>query len=71
MPGKLRFEELHLIGENIFIRQVKEFVPVRHEWNREQLHARLFRSLICLTMITALASRDYIGPVVSAATRYR
>jgi hypothetical protein len=71
VPGKLGFQEFHLIAKNILVREIEKFIAVGHEWHREQLHPRFFRGPVCLAMIAAFARGNDIGPAVRAAARYR
>jgi hypothetical protein len=62
----LRFQEIHLIGENVLVREVEKLVAIRYERNRYQLHVGFLWSLIRFSMITALAGGNDIGPTIGA-----
>jgi hypothetical protein len=62
----LRFQEIHLIGENVLVREVEKLVAIRYERNRYQLHAGFLWSLSRFSMITALARGNHIGPAIGA-----
>ena len=59
-------EEFHLVSQHIVVGQIQEFILIRHKWNRQQLHIGIFRDSVRLSIITAAAGSDYVGPGVRA-----
>ncbi len=65
--GKLGFQKIHLIGENVLIGEIEKFIAIWHEWDSQQLQACFLGSMIRFSMITTLARGNDIGPAVGAA----
>jgi hypothetical protein len=64
-------EEIHLVRQDVTVRQDKVLGLVWHIGGKQQQHARLFGRTPGLALIAAAAGGDDIHPDIGAALRYR
>jgi len=64
-------QELHLVGEDLAIREDQVLGLVRHVRRVDELQPGLFRQAVALDAVARAARRDHVHPGVGTAARHR